>query len=504
MKTQGFFAVIFSVLVVSVSCKREQEPTPEPDPSKTEITMLIADFDGNGLVPGVWQSMNDGTELQDFRLDKNPHPDRNDTVLFMSGTDANKDWWIGTAVGGNRLGTPFGLPDDASKIRVQFDVYATTATANLDVQFQEADGDVFSWNLGGDGGYQPTAGQWITYQTATLDKFELASWNNGGPGDGKIAPDLLANISLALISGNAPGNTASLYLNNIYFVIEEISDVARPTNVKATPISQTQVNISWTDNSDNEIEFVVERALGQGTFSQIAVVPANTTTYADMELLANTTYSYRVQARSENKQSAYSNIVEVSTLPTSVTQILITDFNGDGKGKVPSGWTITSDGAELAEAKVVMNPIGTSTSDSVFYMRGTDTDTDWWVGTLLLGDDQNGEAFGLPNDISKISVQFYLLAGNETANIDVQLQEKDGDVFTWNFGGDGGYQASQTEWTRYTVPLSAFTISDWANSGDTVLAPELLSNISIALISGGAPGNESIVYINSISFIVSE
>jgi hypothetical protein len=44
------------------------------------------------------------------------------------------------------------LPADASKTVIQFEVYATTSNSNLELQLQEADGDVFSWNLGGDGG----------------------------------------------------------------------------------------------------------------------------------------------------------------------------------------------------------------------------------------------------------------------------------------------------------------------------------------------------------------
>lgn len=503
MKKYSTYLFTIALSVVLFSCNREQEPIPEPDPSKNQIQMVINDFDGNGLLPGIWSSTNDGAEMTDYRLAVNPKTGLNDTVLYMSGTDENKNWWIGTSLGGDRLGQSFGLPADASKTVIQFEVYATTATSNLELQLQEADGDVFSWNLGGDGGYQPSAGEWITYQSAPLSEFNLAGFNNGGQGDGKFASDSLANVSIALISGNSTGKTSSLYINNVVFIVTEISHVARPTNCKATAISKNQIDIAWSDNSLNELGFDIERAAGGEEFELITSVPANTSSYSDIDLSANTSYSYRVRAKTENKVSVYSNIAKALTLPNAVIEMLIINFDKI-TGKIVSGWSKSNDGAEMTDCKVVINPLGTSSTDSVLYMKGTDSDSDWWIGTALFGDDKNGTAFGLPQDISKVMISFDMLAGNATANIDIQLQEKDGDAFTWNFGGDGGYQASQTVWTTYTVPLSAFKLASWANKGDNVLHPELLSNLSIALISGNSQGNEAVVYINNVKCIISE
>lgn len=503
MKKYSVYLFTGALLVVLISCNREQEPIPEPDPTKNSIEMIINDFDGNGLLPGLWSSTNDGDEMTDYRLAVNPQKDKTDTVLYMSGTDENKNWWIGTGLGGDRLGETFGLPADASNIVIQFDVYATTSSSNLELQLQEADGDVFSWNLGGDGGYQPTAGQWITYQSAPLSEFNLAGFNNGGQGDGKFASDLLSNVSIALISGNSTGKTSSLYVNNVVFRVIEISHIARPTNVKAISSSKNQITLTWSDNSNNELGFDIERAVGTGVFEVITMVSPNTTTYSDMELLANTSYSYRVRAKTENKLSAYSNIAKVHTQPNAIIEMLIINFDGL-EGKVISGWSKTNDGSQMTDCKIVINPIGSSIADSVLYMKGVDSDSDWWIGTALFGDDKNGTVFGLPEDISKVMVSFEMLAGNATANIDIQLQEKDGDVFVWNFGGDGGYQASQTVWTKYTVPLSEFVLAGWGNKGDNVFTPELLSNISIALISGNSQGNEAVAYINNVMFIISE
>lgn len=170
-------------------------------------------------------------------------------------------------------------------------------------------------------------------------------------------------------------------------------------------------------------------------------------------------------------------------------------------------WTTSySDNSELADYTIVVNPLDPTSTDSVLYMGGTDTDADWWIGTAVGGDRQYGSDFGLPEEASKTILSFQIYAGTSTSNVEIQLQEADGDVFSWNLGSNGGYSPSQEQWVTYTVALSDFSLASWNNGGtlDNVFAPELLSNVSFALISGMAVGNESKIYINNVKFIVSE
>ena len=91
---------------------------------------------------------------------------------------------------------------------------------------------------------------------------------------------------------------------------------AAPTNLKATASSRSQINLSWTDNSDNETGFKIERCKGSTctNFSQIATVGANATSYSNTGLNANTTYRYRVRAYNAAGNSGYSNIAAATTL----------------------------------------------------------------------------------------------------------------------------------------------------------------------------------------------
>jgi hypothetical protein len=90
-----------------------------------------------------------------------------------------------------------------------------------------------------------------------------------------------------------------------------------PSNLTATPVSATAVNLDWTDNSPDEISFKIEHKAGAGgTWAQVATVGTNVTTYQDTGLTTQTTYYYRVRATNAGGDSAYSN--QVSATPPSI------------------------------------------------------------------------------------------------------------------------------------------------------------------------------------------
>jgi fibronectin type 3 domain-containing protein len=69
-----------------------------------------------------------------------------------------------------------------------------------------------------------------------------------------------------------------------------------------------QLTLTWQDNSTNENNFGVERKTGtSGTYAQIALVAANTTSYVDTSVTHGVTYCYRVDAINSAGASAYTN-----------------------------------------------------------------------------------------------------------------------------------------------------------------------------------------------------
>src|SRR5262245_29534075 len=67
-----------------------------------------------------------------------------------------------------------------------------------------------------------------------------------------------------------------------------------PLNLQAAATSSSQVILIWTDDSNNETGFSIERCSGSActNFVEVATVDANVTTFADAGLAVQSTYRY--------------------------------------------------------------------------------------------------------------------------------------------------------------------------------------------------------------------
>lgn len=130
----------------------------------------------------------------------------------------------------------------------------------------------------------------------------------------------------------------------------------KPTELKATVISTTQVDLSWTDNSTNEIGFKLERKTGNGNYAPIATINKDITTYSDNGLTANTTYTYRLYAyNSAGNSLGYTNEVTVTTNANIALATLTTTIvSSITETTAASGGNITSDGGASVNARGVV------------------------------------------------------------------------------------------------------------------------------------------------------
>ena len=85
---------------------------------------------------------------------------------------------------------------------------------------------------------------------------------------------------------------------------------AAPTDLVLIPVADASgITLDWTDNATNEEAFVVERSDvgGTGPWVEVAMPPADSTSYTDWEVEGGATYWYRVAAVNEAGSSPYSN-----------------------------------------------------------------------------------------------------------------------------------------------------------------------------------------------------
>jgi fibronectin type 3 domain-containing protein len=90
---------------------------------------------------------------------------------------------------------------------------------------------------------------------------------------------------------------------------------APPSNLTATAISSSRIDLAWTDNSSDEDGFKIYRSTDNVNFVFYTTVGANVTTRSNTNLSSSTTYYYRVFAYNSGGNSADSNVASATTLP---------------------------------------------------------------------------------------------------------------------------------------------------------------------------------------------
>jgi hypothetical protein len=148
---------------------------------------------------------------------------------------------------------------------------------------------------------------------------------NGGSFTDPVSVTLQTTTSGALIyyttNGSTPTQSSTLYTGAFTLTSSAIvnaiafksgsnpSAQASADFTVLTPIAApAQLTLTWQDNSNDEDNFAIERKTGtNGTYSQLASVAANVTSYSDAGVTSGITYCYRVQAVNSAGASAYTN-----------------------------------------------------------------------------------------------------------------------------------------------------------------------------------------------------
>lgn len=155
-----------------------------------------------------------------------------------------------------------------------------------------------------------------------------------------------------------------------------ICPLAPPSSLNAAATSQTEISLSWVDNSPDETAFHIERSPnGTDSWTEIGTVSADVTNYVDSPLTCGTTAYYRIRGyRSSN--STYSTYSNTSSDTTEYCPLAApTNLTGTAKNKkvIQISWTDNS--IDETEFRIERSPngvdswveIGTAAADATSF-----------------------------------------------------------------------------------------------------------------------------------------
>jgi PKD repeat protein len=188
----------------------------------------------------------------------------------------------------------------------------TFSTSDLTATFTDtstdSDGTIASWSWDfGDGGSSTAANPTYTYAANPTYTYAAAG---------------TYNVTLTVTDDDSASDGFS---DNVTVTAASLPPAA-PTNLTASVQSSGQgkntvvtgVQLNWSDNSNNEDSFVIERCeeTGKGknktcNFSEVATVGANITSFSDSPGPDSGTYKYRVKASNGQGDSAFTNTTKI-------------------------------------------------------------------------------------------------------------------------------------------------------------------------------------------------
>jgi hypothetical protein len=125
-------------------------------------------------------------------------------------------------------------------------------------------------------------------------------------------------------------DTETLYIDHLFVRTDNDGDLPpqAPSDLTATGIAFDAIALSWTDQADNELGFLIQRSPdGTKGWEQIGSAGPDTTTYTDTGLPMGATFYYRVQAFNPAGDSGFTAIASGSTSQTDSLHVAALESN---------------------------------------------------------------------------------------------------------------------------------------------------------------------------------
>lgn len=197
----------------------------------------------------------------------------------------------------------------------------------------------FEYSLNNGNSFSP-----LSLNVSSQSAANLQSANISGAPSGSI---IIRVVDTDQGSGNREKNT--IYTDHLYIQVGNPSSdppIGDPSGLTANAVSSSRIDLAWTDETENEAGFTVDRSLSGGTdtdvsWTQIADLSAGSTAYSDgTGLAAETTYYYRLRAHNTNGFTGYTYASETThTEPTVTLSLSASGVKVKGKHQVDLSWS---------------------------------------------------------------------------------------------------------------------------------------------------------------------
>jgi chitodextrinase len=168
-----------------------------------------------------------------------------------------------------------------------------------------------------------------------------------------------------ILTGAALATAAFAASASLVFAAADTTPPTAPTALTATPVSVSQINLSWTASTDNV------GVAGYGVFRNgLQVATTSATSYSDTGLSAGTSYSYTVDAfdaagnLSTQSAAASTSTLTETTPPSVPTGLIATPVSAT---QVNLSWSASTDAAGVAGYDVYRNGALAGTTAATSY-----------------------------------------------------------------------------------------------------------------------------------------
>jgi hypothetical protein len=181
--------------------------------------------------------------------------------------------------------------------------------------------------------------------------YEIERSSESAPGEWELISTNPANSTCYLDKG-LPPSTSLQYRVRAYSSLgpTKYSNIATattypaapipPSNLTALTLSSSQIELSWVDESVDELAFAIERADSSGVFQVVVSLTGGVRKYVDAGLTSSKDYTYRVRSYNPSGQ-AYSNYAGATTVNQSGTLLppLLLFAMATDEGQVQVAWS---------------------------------------------------------------------------------------------------------------------------------------------------------------------